>query len=498
MSNYAFFIGGSGARAYRAFLHAAAMGILRTEQVSVMRIDADNCNRAHSDCNMLYKMYQNMNQMTEGKEIFRCNITSVCEEIISPVQSNVSSLRKLVGEGNENRIRMLNALYTEEEQKQDLKGGFYSRPNIGCIFFANLESEELDACMEQIGKQLSNGEMVNIVLVGSIFGGTGASGIPALYKLICLKLKDNRYYENLNIGGVFLTPYFQVQERKNQSNQENIPICMDQFYLNTYQALSYYSAVIDYSRNTKFTGIYLVGQQELDIVNENYVDSGEKQDNKAHIVEFYAALAIDSYFSDPQKKGVFGYIRNAKVGWKDFPDMDRDNEDSRKIRKLADFAGMQVFLLCEIYPNIYIPEHAFLRQHPAWYSRYKLKNYCTQLKQMEDYSKTFIQWLYEINSRCLAGGLELDKNIALFRDGVLEQVHKVATEISVDGPMQEPVRSHVRDIFDNFNTLIDTVSNTGYVMRSARKITHLLSGGAAGSGAVGLILKILSCITQAE
>lgn len=502
MANYAFFIGGSGARTYRALLHAAAMGILRSDQISVMRIDADSGNQAHSDCNILYEQYQNMNRLTEGKKIFQCDINPVCKEVVSPVHSNALNLRQLIGEGNNDRRRMLNAFYTEEEQKQNLTGGFYSHPNIGCIFFSNLKSEEFNACITQIDKQLKSGEMINIALVGSIFGGTGASGIPALYKQICSKLNNNPHFDKLNIGGIFLTPYFKVQgqRQKNQYDQENIPIHMDEFYFNTYQALSYYSTVIDYNQNTKFTGIYLVGQQDLDIVSDTYADFGEMQNNKAHIVEFYAALAIDSYFSAPQKKGVFGYIRNSKVSWNDFPDMEFDNGESKRIRKFVDFAGLQAFLMCEIYPNIYISDNDVLRKHgmmlAPWYHRYALKDYNIQLKQMEQYSKTFIHWLYEINSRYQEGGKwVLDKNIELF-GSVLEQVYEASKGISISAHTQKPIKSQIRTIQNEFNTLINTMSNTGYVIRSVKDIAHLISSGVSGIGAIGLIMKILSCITQ--
>ncbi|MDE6055925.1 MAG: hypothetical protein K2G55_19710, partial [Lachnospiraceae bacterium] len=234
--NYAFFIGGSGARTYRALLHAAAMGVLHTNEIKVMRIDADYTNQAHSDCDALYKQYQNIHQMAANtKKIFQCDIMPMCKDVVSPVYSSASKLLELVGQENPDRIRMLKALYTKDEQKQDLTGGFYSHPNIGCIFFSNLRNPELQNCIAEIATRLQNGESVDIALIGSIFGGTGASGIPAIYKLICSQLAGNPHFDKLTIGGIFLTPYFKVKDQSNNVS-ENIPIHMDEFYFNTYQA----------------------------------------------------------------------------------------------------------------------------------------------------------------------------------------------------------------------------------------------------------------------
>lgn len=63
MSNYIFFIGGSGARAYTAFIHSAASGILNTENVNTLIIDADISNKANEKSINLYRKYQEIYEL---------------------------------------------------------------------------------------------------------------------------------------------------------------------------------------------------------------------------------------------------------------------------------------------------------------------------------------------------------------------------------------------------------------------------------------------------
>ena len=58
MKNYVLFIGGTGARIYRSFLHICAAGVMREEEIQVLLLDADSKNKAVEDCQELYRLYQ--------------------------------------------------------------------------------------------------------------------------------------------------------------------------------------------------------------------------------------------------------------------------------------------------------------------------------------------------------------------------------------------------------------------------------------------------------
>lgn len=495
MKNYIFFIGGSGARAYTAFIHCAAAGVLKTTSVSTMMIDADVDNKANERSRSLYRVYRDMYGLFKeetDRKVFTCDINMETETILSPMHSNAVTLENAIGHTAKNRQRLLDCLYTREEKEQDLKYGFYAHPNIGCVFFSDFDNQEFNACVQKIDAELNSGKTVSIALVGSIFGGTGAAGIPTILKLLRDKLKGNCNYEKLFIGGVFFTPYFTVS---NAGQRDSISIDAKEFYFNTYEALSYYQA----TPKTEFQSIYLVGQEELDVVNSRYVDGGAGQDNKPHVVELYAALAIDSFFSQPDRSGVFGAVRKEKLNWTGFPRS--GNDKSYRMMYMADFARAQAVFVAEICGYVERTDNGFEKYCkkwgfiiPQWYKKYNIRSQAqeNQLEKIKEYSDSFLDWLYKLN--CIydeAGNPSRNANICLFGGG-LDDVYHIAENREKRG---SEIKENLKKFRDNFNTFVDTASNVDYILDKALKILSMAGIGSGASfalGAAGLFLKIVS------
>lgn len=501
MKNYVFFIGGSGARVYRAVIHSAAAGILRTREISTMLIDADENNDANKSSIDLYRKYKEIFASCEEEErnAFTCRINMKSEKVISPVSSGAGNLQQAVGITGAKRNRVLNCLYTTEEIGQDLKGGFYSHPNIGCVFFSDLNDRELDQCLEEIDRELTHNHEVMVALVGSVFGGTGAAGIPTMFKMITDRMEENANYDKLHIGGIFLEPYFKVSG-KNKKENKNIAISMDEFYFNTYEALSYYDNRT--SKGMDFHSIYLVGQQEMDVVNCEYADSGSRQNNKPHIVELYAALALDRFFSCPEEKGIFGAVRKGKMDWSEFPGTSQD--EAAEILRLADFARAQAIFLAEVCRYVYEVEGGFREKHqilvPQWYKVYGMQSGDTksQMKQIREYGFLFMDWLYMINSRYdEQGNISMDHNMVLF-GSTLEDIYKILQEMRTEGQTEnEELKDHIKNFRDGFNTIVDTANNIDYVLDKVflvLSMAGIATGNVAEAGAISLLLKLVSLV----
>ena len=147
--------------------------------------------------------------------------------------------------------------YTKEERKQPLKNGFYARPNIGCVFFQNFNDKTIDSCINGIIGELGQGNDVRIAIIGSVFGGTGASGIPTLQKIIKRRISQKiSELSKLRCGGVLITPYFKV--KKEPDTEDGLVVNDESFYSNTREALKYYES------NNPFESLYVVGQNTLD------------------------------------------------------------------------------------------------------------------------------------------------------------------------------------------------------------------------------------------
>lgn len=385
--NYVFFIGGSGARAYTAFLHACAAGVIKTDAVKVILLDADADNAACQKSCDLYQAYIDHRRMIYDRKhtaaAFHCDVQMYQSKAISPVPEDIPHLQQ-VAAGNKDRERALRWFYTEDELSQSLDKGFYAHPNIGCMFFQNFGSNTyLKKCMEELAKDMRRGKEPRVVIVGSVFGGTGAAGVPSVLKMLeetCCSQQN----AVLHYGGVLVTPYFKVAEAP---TERGLTIDSDKFYGSTKAALNYYWFI------DKFEKTYLVGQKTLDIVNDRYVDGGADQDNKPHIVEMAAAMAVKDFL---EERGEDREILGQFFDW---------NNDDRQstwdffvedIYQLADMLRAQMVLETAIYPCANMQGVGWLGSSYQW-----RQVYCAdtatgqkQLAIMQRYSRLFFEWLY--------------------------------------------------------------------------------------------------------
>lgn len=179
---------------------------------------------------------------------------------------------------------LLRALYDDApdgdpcaELNLNLNKGFKGCPNIGCVVTKSLtHSLELQSFMGMLNPQQDR-----VVIVGSIFGGTGASGIPMLLDLI----RNTQRTANVPIAVIAVTPYFNV------SKDDSSAIDSDTFMAKTKAALDAYA--LGSGVNKQATFIYYVGDNNKcgEYINS---EGGVTQKNPAHVVELMAAtMALD-------------------------------------------------------------------------------------------------------------------------------------------------------------------------------------------------------------
>lgn len=414
------------------------------------------------------------------------------DKAVSPINAEISQLSQITGE-NDTRKRILSWFYTEEERNQNLEKGFYAHPNIGCMFFQDFgNNKHLNDCLQDIISDLQDNKPVRVVIVGSVFGGTGAAGIPSILKILEEKCKEQKYSLNdLHSCGVLIMPYFKVIET---DEVDGIKIDSDTFYGNTKNALNYYRYT------DKFEKYYLVGQTDLDLVNVKYADGGKDQDNKAHIVEVYATMAIKNFLEG--KTGdtkVSGHIIDTtttkdKISWDSF------DED---IYALADMLRTQAVLETAIYP--YIREKTNGQRGGKWglYQWYKVYNMSVgnqaEMLKMKEYSEAFFKWMY-----CLQYEYEFPPNsphpcaeIALCNPDILKQLWERVRDRADSGTDGSPeFKMHGwKKYQEDFYNLVDKAEKIEYV---AEKVIMILSGLGVVSkelsalGFIGLFMKLFS------
>ena len=484
MGNYAFFVGGSGARAYKAFLYACASGAIRTDEVTAYLVDADSENAAIEDCRTLYEAYsyhhERFHNLGISPKQFSCNIKMPCNSAISPVFTNCKRLDQLVAPGSVEDHAM-QWFYTKKERKQPLKNGFYARPNIGCVFFQNFKDKTIDNCINEIIGELeqTNDNDVRIAIIGSIFGGTGASGIPTLQKIINRRIsQQTSKLSTLRCGGVLITPYFKV--KKEPDTGGGLVVSDESFYSNTREALKYYES------NNPFESLYVVGQNTLDTVNMDYAAGGREQKNKPHIVELYAAMAVSDFFDSnitdpPEIKCHIVDSAVDKLGWQSV---------SPDFLAIGDMLRAQVILDTEIYPYAKKMMERSRRFGYQWYTAYRLWEEQTEIEKSEQFSEAFLEWFHGLHCTLdtTAGNLIWNGRIGLC--GI--DISILVNQSSSNSDQQE---SKWKKAFDR---IVDVSSGVCYVIQKVMPILSCLGveKTLAAYHWPGLLIKLFKLVEQ--
>lgn len=303
------------------------------------------------------------------------------------------------------------SVYTELDL--NMTQGFQGNPNIGSVVF-----DELKNCPEftKFKNDFTQGD--RIVIIGSIFGGTGSSGIPKIVSAI-RDLNNPRNINSAEISVVLVLPYFMVETPQ----QGEISIKSNIFNSKTKAALTYYknSGIFDRDINN----IYFVGDKVPTRVEPHIGDTEQK--NNAHIVEMISAMAILDLMTNPQNANFGNMFKfNASteisdgIGLEELVgrtpnDWDNNSFVRNVIHGLINFTYMSRYFLDEIInPKSRMQERQFYKELHLDKAENKtiksnndslpIQDYCAALyefickKKKHDTDDGYWQWLTELHS----------------------------------------------------------------------------------------------------
>ncbi|MCM1452064.1 MAG: hypothetical protein NC102_07385 [Clostridium sp.] len=315
MKTYVLAIGGTGARVLRSLtmLMAAGAGVNKpnengerdsdsvNEVVPVIidyDIDNGDTNRTQ-DLLMRYKWIHDQAYGCKNKEedirnfFFGTEVNRIdsgyptrFEVYLNPVDTK-ATFADYVGyesinadNGTEATSLLLQSLYDTSDSDSNLaelnlnlKVGFKGCPNIGCIVMRDLQDSK------EISHIINMSDNARVMIVGSVFGGTGASGIPVILEAI------KKGSPTTKVGILAMEPYFEVQKDKKSA------ISSSTFLSKTKAAFDAYKQGGDKSVNSLADAIYYVGDRLASQAYENS-EGGKSQKNDAHIAELLAAMCI--------------------------------------------------------------------------------------------------------------------------------------------------------------------------------------------------------------
>lgn len=188
------------------------------------------------------------------------------------------------------------------ELNLELDKGFKGNPNIGTVVFNELKNDNsfkrfLNNCNPTQGDR--------VFIVGSIFGGTGSSGVPVIVD----EIRDSTIgiVKQVPIGVALVLPYFKLQPKVEDEDTGAIDCSL--FNAKTKAALSAYDIGGKESFNSRVNYLYYIGDNYTDAYE--YHEGNNKQKNPAHVVEWVAATAIidfiqsgDQFPTTPKEYGV--------------------------------------------------------------------------------------------------------------------------------------------------------------------------------------------------
>ena len=328
---FIFAIGGTGARVLRSFTMMAAAGLEKFESdTSVIPIiidhdrqcgDKDRATKALTQYHTIHNsLYSNTN---ERNGFFMTNFTPLSHLGVKGGKHAVKRESWCLDFGPEGNMKyskylgldsmqsiealkptegLLKALYDTSDSDEptaelelNLNVGFKGKPNIGTVVFHDIKgTNEFDWFLGQCGPD------DKVFIIGSLFGGTGASGIPEIVKAI---RKSGKPAAGVEIGAALMLPYFDLQPNDKAGDGLNTgAIDYATFNAKTKAALeSYGQGGVD-AMNRVIDSIYYIGDEEKHTALD-YNEGSSGQKNDAHVAEFVAATAIVDFFTQERVPG---------------------------------------------------------------------------------------------------------------------------------------------------------------------------------------------------
>jgi hypothetical protein len=212
-----------------------------------------------------------------------------------------------------------------------------------------------------------------VFILGSVFGGTGASSIPIIPKAIkeaaaliadAMDIERNAYF-----GATLLTSYFSFPlPNDTEKAKQKVIATSDKFALNSQAAMMFYET--DETVKKTYQKFYMMGTETIDWqpskVRDKTVTGGENQENDSHYIELLAAFGAWHFFNSPEegsdsaglsgleelkreKRVEYLYRTFSESGKIDFIDFVGSEQKEEFAKKIGLFTAMSYLVLLDKY-----------------------------------------------------------------------------------------------------------------------------------------------------
>lgn len=489
VKNFCYCIGGTGTRVAEVAGHLCAMNMVGEQDITFIVVDKDTSCGGTAQALRLLETVTVLSDVNNnpGIAIIRPDGAQkeFCKSTLNVDNWDFSdTLASLTGQNGtasletslssniglaamQNDARLFDAFYSEKEQGKDTQEGFYGHPSIGALIFKymiekggwnnnnqNANNNQNNDIAAPIKDYLINNpaDAVKVFIIGSVFGGTGASIFSNLAAHIRKSINpsdNNRVF----ISGSLLLPYFTF------AAQTGGYIDPTEFYSKSRVALDQYGQDPNLMKTTNnpngsFDSLYICGQEPLHCTAEKYSEGGAAQKNHFNLVDLVAAQAMVQFFNadlalNPQGNNQYNFS-----GYK--PGVYEYRFDSANISQVPTLAsidlsntkylgeglkGMTVFcayFITKVYASVKLdnPRNSFVLNRI--FTKAELQNYAGTATQNQvdgiidriyGYCCSFVSFMTDIakNGHDWSGGqlASLESSYNLFNSAYFDQLNKV-------------------------------------------------------------------------
>ena len=370
-------IGGTGMRCIESLIHLCAIGMFDNTVIHLLALDTDKNNGNFSRLKELKEAYCNAkgadeaNRVTLENTFFSANLKYY---EFSPDYEQQSTFRAVFGYDdthyhNREEADLADLVFSENVQEFNLRHGYRAQTHLGSMMMYHSIIEaaksprdnDLKRFLSKLTTASQNGQP-RVFILGSVFGGTGASSIPIIPQAIsqAAGIISNgvaNVLSNAYFGSTLLTAYFTFKApNSNELSNQKVIATSDKFALNSQVAMMFYND--DKTVASTYQKFYMLGtrgldwdpmQKQSDQITAT-ITGGEQQKNDSHYIELLAACAAlnfyrmdESQLKDNKAQNHTDYLYRAvdesgKLDFQDFVGKDRAKEFAQKFGSLIAFA----------------------------------------------------------------------------------------------------------------------------------------------------------------
>jgi len=425
-------VGGTGMRCLESVVHFCAAGCFGGSTVNMLLLDTDLENGNVDRTTKLIERYNAARGDKPAYEgLFGAQINMYK---FAPDYTENNDLNGMIVNGlDPNNQALADLLFSEDVQRFDLREGYRAQTHLGSMLMYKsiLKEAELQIAHKRNPKtslvsflKALDSSAKKCFVMGSVFGGTGASSIPVIPRAFRDALPKATGVENNKLdvewGAVLMTSYFTFEQPPKRAG--NIVPNADNFDMSSQLALEFYRT--DESVKKAYRSFYILGSEVLFPLGTRDVKSdvgGAAQRNPSHFVEMFTYTALDHFVRSATNSSAdpMYYDRCFNDEGLDFKDLVNDTADKDKLA----FNMLTLMALAKTIKNNELSEEEFGGRKIAIPSNVSLG--ATQMLRKEDgYLPLFWEWIHSIwgtlgddfrngGDKCLFGAKAFDPNSKL-------------------------------------------------------------------------------------